>query len=75
MNDIVRSFKPNGGKSVKIGLLNMWTTKCMTLMELLLQELNEKKWGGTHSLTSSQQFLLCEPLPQPFLGHIITMRS
>jgi hypothetical protein len=36
------------------------------LMELLLQELNEKKWGGTHSLTSSQQFLLCEPLPQPY---------
>jgi hypothetical protein len=45
MNEMIRSFKPNGGKNVKKGLLNMWTTKCRTLMGLLLQELNKKKWG------------------------------
>jgi hypothetical protein len=55
---ITRSLKPNCGRSVKRGLLNMWITKCTTLMQLLLQELSKECGGGTHSLKSSQQFLL-----------------
>jgi hypothetical protein len=34
----------------------------------------KKNGGATYFLTSSQQFLLCEPLPWPFLGHIIIMK-
>jgi hypothetical protein len=35
-------LKPSGGRSVRRGFLSMWTTKCGTLMELLLWKLNEE---------------------------------
>ncbi len=58
LNEITRSSKPNGGRSVKRGFLNTWTRKCMTLMQLLLQKLSKESGGGTYSLTFSQQSLL-----------------
>jgi len=44
----------------------MQTTKCATLMQLLLQKLNKENGVGTHYFTSSQQFPLCGPLPPTF---------
>ncbi len=35
-NEITRSLKPNGVRSMRRGLLNMWTKKCTILMQLLL---------------------------------------
>jgi len=32
LNEITKSLKPNGGKRIKRGFLNMWTRKCMALM-------------------------------------------
>jgi hypothetical protein len=74
LNKIIKSLKPNGGRSMKKGFLSMWTTKCGTLMQLLLQKLNEENGVGTHYFTSSQQFPLCGSLPPPSLGHITTMK-
>jgi hypothetical protein len=53
-NEIIKSLKPNGGRNVKKRLLDMWTTKCKTLVELLFQKSREESVGGIHSLTSSQ---------------------
>jgi hypothetical protein len=47
---ITRSLKPNCERNMKRGLLNMWTTKCITLMSLLLQESSKESGGGTPTL-------------------------
>ncbi len=62
LNEIIKSLKASGGRSV-----SMWTTKCRTLMESLFWKLSEENGVGTHCLTSSQQFPICRPLPTPFL--------
>ncbi len=69
-----KKLEAHGGRSVRKGFLSMWTTKCGTLMQLLLWKLNKKNGVCTHCFTSSQQFPLCGPLAPPSLGHITTMR-